>query len=45
MDLTVVPPARPGRAAALLLGDVAGQDIVTEICVVQVIVALFSLLG
>ena len=43
MDFAVVPPARPGRAAALLLGGVSRQDVVTEICIVQVIVALFSL--
>lgn len=45
MDLAVVPPARPHRAAALLLGGVARQDVVTEVGVIQVVVALFPLLG
>lgn len=44
MDLTVVPPTCPHCAAALLLGGVAGQDVVTEVGVVQVIVTLFPLL-
>lgn len=45
MDLAVVPPAGPHRAAALPLGGVARQDVVAEVGVVQVIVALFPLLG
>lgn len=44
VDLTVVPPACPHRAAALLLGGVPGQDVITEVCIVQVVVALFPLL-
>lgn len=34
MDLTVVPPACPHRAAALLLGGVPGQDVIAEVCIV-----------
>lgn len=34
VDLTVVPPAGPHRAAALLLGGVPGQDVIAEINVV-----------
>lgn len=45
MDLAVVPPACPHRAAALLLGGVARQDVVAEVGVIQVIVTLFPLLG
>lgn len=45
MDLAVVAPTRPHRAAALLLAGVTRQDVVAEVCVVQVIVALFPLLN
>lgn len=45
MDFAVVPPAGPHRAAALLLGGVARHDVVAEVGVVQVVVALFSLLA
>lgn len=45
VDLAVVPPAGPHRAAALLLGGVTGQDVVAEVDVVQVVVTLFPLLG
>lgn len=45
MDLAVVPPACPRRAAALLLRGVAGQDVVAEVGVVQVVVTLFPLLS
>lgn len=34
VDLTVVSPACPHRAAALLLCGVPGQNIITEICIV-----------
>lgn len=34
VDLTVVPPACPHRAAALLLGGVPGQNVIAEVCVV-----------
>lgn len=44
MDLTVVPPACPHRAAALLLGGVPGQNVIAEVCIVEVVVALFPLL-
>lgn len=44
VDLTVVPPAGPHCAAALLLGGVSGQDVVAEVGVVQVVVTLFPLL-
>lgn len=43
VDLTVVSPAHPDGAAALLLGDVGGQDAVAEHGVVQVQVALLLL--
>lgn len=45
MDLTVVPPAGPHCAAALLLGAVARQDVVAEVGVVQVVVTLLPLVG
>lgn len=45
MDLTVVPPASPHRAAALLLCGVARQDVVTEVGVIQVIVTLLPRLS
>lgn len=34
MDLAVVPPAGPHRAAALLLGGIAGQNVVAEVGVI-----------
>lgn len=43
MDLTVVAPACSDRATALLLGGVARQDVVTEVGIIQVIVALLPL--
>lgn len=45
VDLAVVPPACPHRAAALLLGGVARQDVVAEVGAVQVIVTLLPLLS
>lgn len=45
MDLAVVPPARPHRAATLLLGGVARQNVVAEVGIIQVIVALLPLLS
>lgn len=44
MNLAVVPPAGPHRAATLLLGGVPRQDVVAEVGVVQVVVALLPLL-
>lgn len=44
MDLTVVPPACPHRAAALLLGGVPGQNVIAEVCIVEVVIALFPLI-
>lgn len=41
VDLTLVTPAHPDRAAALLLGDVGRQDTIAEDRVIQVQVALF----
>lgn len=43
MELAVVPPAGPHRAAALGLGGVPRQDVVAEAGVVQVVVALLPL--
>lgn len=40
VDLAVVAPAGAGGAAALPLGDVGGQHVVTEAGVVEVVVAL-----
>ena len=40
MDLTAVPPARASAAAALVLGGVAGQDVVAEVDVFQVVEAV-----
>ena len=44
VDLTVVSPAHPDGAAALLLRDVGGEDAVAEHRVVQVQVALLLIL-
>lgn len=44
VDLAVVPPAGPNRAAALFLGGVPRQDVVAEVGVFQVVVALLPLL-
>ena len=43
MDLTVVPPAGPQRAAALLEGHVTGQHALTQVLIVQAVVALLTL--
>ena len=43
VDLTVVPPAGPQRAAALLQGHVAGQHALTQVLIVQAVVALLAL--
>lgn len=40
-DLTVVSPPSTGGAAALLLGDIGSQHVVTQTGVVQIIVAFF----
>lgn len=44
MDFTVVAPACSSRAAALLLGGIVRQDVVAEVCVIQIIVTLSPLL-
>lgn len=44
VDLTVVSPSHSDGAAALLFGDVDGQNAVAEHCVVQVQVALLLLI-
>lgn len=44
LNLAVVPPAGPHRAAALFLGGVPRQDVAAEFGVAQVVVALLSLL-
>jgi len=44
VDLTVISPAHSDGAAALLLGDVDGQDTVAEDSVIEVQVALFLLI-
>lgn len=36
VDLTVISPPHPYRAAALLLGDISGQDAVAEHSVIQI---------
>lgn len=43
VHLAVVPPAGPERAAALLQGDVAAQDALTQVLVVQLVVAVLTL--
>lgn len=43
VDLTVISPPHPDGAAALLLGDIGGQDAVAEHSVVEVQVALLLL--
>lgn len=45
IDLTVVAPSHPNGAAALLLGDVGGQDAVAEHSVIEVQVTLLLLVG
>ena len=44
MDLTVVAPAGTDGAAALLLGGVAGQDVVAHVGAVDVVVTLLPFL-
>lgn len=44
VDLAVIPPSHSDGAAALLLGDVRGQDTVAEHGVVQVQVAFLLFL-
>lgn len=43
VSLTIVTPGCPHSTAALLLGDVLGQDTVTQANVVDVVVALLAL--
>lgn len=43
VDLTVISPASAQRAAALLDGHTAGQHVITQVLIVQVVVALLSL--
>ncbi len=45
VDLTVISPPHSNGAAALLLGDVGGQDAVAEHSVVEVQVALLLLVS
>ena len=45
VDLTVVSPSHSNGAAALLLGDVGGQDAVAEHRVVEVQVTLLLLVN
>lgn len=44
VNLAVVPPAGPHRAATLFLGGVPREDVLAEVDVVQVVVALLPLL-
>lgn len=44
VDLTVISPSHSDGAAALLLGDVGGEDAVTEHGVIKVQVALLLLI-
>jgi len=43
MDLTVVPPAGSQRTAALLFSHAAGQHLITQVLIIQVVVTLFPL--
>lgn len=43
VSLTVVTPGCPHSTAALLLGDVLGQDAVTQANIADVVVALLAL--
>lgn len=43
VDLTVVAPAHSNGAAALLFGDICGQNTVAENCVIEVQIALLLL--
>lgn len=44
IDLTVISPSHSDGAAALLLGDIGGQDAIAENGVIKVQVALFLLI-